>query len=348
MRRGHYRGWAPYVPVAVRRHKAALEASKLAKNGRQLQPVAIQGRRIASSFWGSAWCDNLEAYSDYENRLPRGRTYVRNGSVIDLVIESGKVRALVSGSSIYRVEVEVDPLDAKRWQAIVGECTGKIGSLVEVLQGRLSKGVMEVVTRPDKGLFPQPRQMRFACSCPDWASMCKHVAAALYGVGARLDAEPELLFELRHVRAEELVERAVSAPTVTAPGAAEALEGADLSALFGIDIAEAGPVAKAGAKTGTQRAASPSAKASTKAPGDSKKPAARAATPVAAKTAAKKVPRAKTISATELLARGVPRHMIQSWLASGVLARGPGRGVYRTTPRTEPRIRAYLDRTGGR
>lgn len=344
MRRGHYRGWAPYVPVAVRRHKAALEASKLAKNGRQLQPVAIQGRRIASSFWGSAWCDNLEAYSDYENRLPRGRTYVRNGSVIDLVIESGKVRALVSGSSIYRVEVEVDPLDAKRWQAIVGECTGKIGSLVEVLQGRLSKGVMEVVTRPDKGLFPQPRQMRFACSCPDWASMCKHVAAALYGVGARLDAEPELLFELRHVRAEELVERAVSAPAVAAPGAAEALEGADLSALFGIDIAEAGPVAKAGA----QRAASPSAKASTKAPGDSKKPAARAATPVAAKTAAKKVPRATTISATELLARGVPRHMIQSWLASGVLARGPGRGVYRTTPRTEPRIRAYLDRTGGR
>ncbi len=344
MRRGHYRGWAPYVPVVVRRHKAALEASKLAKNGRQLQPVAIQGRRIASSFWGSAWCDNLEAYSDYENRLPRGRTYVRNGSVIDLVIESGKVRALVSGSSIYRVEVEVDPLDAKRWQAIVGECTGKIGSLVEVLQGRLSKGVMEVVTRPDKGLFPQPRQMRFACSCPDWASMCKHVAAALYGVGARLDAEPELLFELRHVRAEELVERAVSAPTVAAPGAAEALEGADLSALFGIDIAEAGPVAKAGA----QRAASPSAKASAKASGDGTKPAARAATPVAAKTAAKKVPRATTISATELLARGVPRHMIQSWLASGVLARGPGRGVYRTTPRTEPRIRAYLDRTGGR
>jgi len=171
--------------------------AKLKKKGHTVAPVVLQGRKIASTFWGKAWCDNLEGYGDYENRLPRGRTYVRNGSVVDLQIAEGEVSARVSGSDLYKVKVDIVPVPKARWKSICKDCAGGIDSLVELLQGRFSKGVMERICRQRSGLFPAPEEIRFSCSCPDWASMCKHVAAVLYGVGARLDNKPELLFRLR-------------------------------------------------------------------------------------------------------------------------------------------------------
>src|SRR5436190_800139 len=200
----------PYVPVAKRRAQAAREAEKRRKKGQNISPVVIEGRHIAHTFWGKAWCDNLESYSDFANRLPRGRTYVRNGSVIDLQIAPGKVTALVSGSEIYKVAVDITPLPAGQWAAVKARCAGQIGSLVELLQGKLSKGVIEIITAHNGGLFPKPSEIRMSCSCPDWAGMCKHVAATLYGVGARLDHEPELFFRLRKVDHLELIEEAVS------------------------------------------------------------------------------------------------------------------------------------------
>jgi hypothetical protein len=182
-------GFRPYVPVAKRRLLAAREVDKLKKKGRAVSPVVIDGRAIVSSFWGKAWCENLERYSDYENRLPRGRTYVRNGSIIDLQIELGQVRAMVSGSKLYSVKIEIDRVSKPRWQSICKDCLGSVGSLVELLQGKLSKNVMERVCREGDGLFPSPREIKMRCSCPDWADMCKHTSAAMYGAGARLDAE---------------------------------------------------------------------------------------------------------------------------------------------------------------
>ena len=192
-------GWAPYVPVAERRRQAERMLASLKKKGRICQPVVIDGRAIARTFWCKNWCEHLESYSDYASRLPRGRTYARNGSVIDLQIAAGKISALVAGSDIYKVDISVQPIEQGLWQAILDECAGKVASLVELLQGRLSSAVMDVVARPGTGLFPVPQQIRFHCSCPDAASMCKHVAASLYGVGARFDSEPELLFRLRGV-----------------------------------------------------------------------------------------------------------------------------------------------------
>src|SRR4051794_13702823 len=192
----YHGGWAPYVPVAERRRQAEREMQKLRKTGHPVAPVVIEGRMIASTFWGKAWCDNLEAYRDYENRLPRGRTYVRNGSVIDLQIASGEVRALVNGSELYETTVTIRPLAQPSWRRLCADCAGRIDSLVELLQGRFSKAVMERLCRQDAGLFPRPAEIRFACSCPDHAVMCKHVAAVLYGVGARLDEQPDLLFRL--------------------------------------------------------------------------------------------------------------------------------------------------------
>jgi len=232
-------GYPRYVPVAERRAKAERAARKLAKGGRDLAPVIIEGRTITRTFWGKAWCGNLEAYSDYANRLPRGRTYARNGSVLDLQIRPGVIEAIVAGSRAtpYRVKLEIAPLAPARWAAIRSACAGRIGSLMELLSGELSSGVMEVVTRKGEGLFPAPREIQLGCSCPDWASMCKHVAASLYGVGARLDHEPGLLFTLRGVDPAELVEEAIA--HTTAPAAATTaptLDGDDLSSIFGIDL----------------------------------------------------------------------------------------------------------------
>ncbi len=232
--------WAPYVPVAARRKKAAGAIKRLRKKGRSVEPVVIEGRRIATTFWGQAWCDNLESYHDFENRLPRGRTYVRNGSVIDLKISPLKVRAMVSGSSIYKVSVGIAAVPKARWRAVCRDCAGGIDTLVELLQGRFSKAVMERLCRQDRGLFPRPSEIDFSCSCPDYASMCKHVAAVLYGIGSRLDHQPELLFHLRAVNENDLVAHIDTALPLAkkGPDAGKVLETDDLSALFGLDMAE--------------------------------------------------------------------------------------------------------------
>jgi uncharacterized Zn finger protein len=233
-----YYGFRPYVPVAKRRAIAARELEKLKKKGRTISPVVIEGRTIVRTFWGNAWCENLERYSDYENRLPRGRTYVRNGSVLDLQIERGQIRAMVSGSELYSIEIKIDTISKSGWAAICRDCLGSVGSLVELLQGKLSKNVMERVCREGDGLFPSPREIKMKCSCPDWADMCKHTSAVLYGVGARLDAEPDVLFALRGVDRSELIAGAgTNLPmTQTQVAAERVLAQDDVAALFGIDM----------------------------------------------------------------------------------------------------------------
>jgi uncharacterized Zn finger protein len=236
---GDYYGFHPYVSVAARRAQAARELAKLQKKGRKISPVAIEGRKIAGTFWGEAWCNNLERYSDYANRLPRGRTYVRNGSVLDLQVGPGCVTALVSGSMMYDVKVTVGPVSRARWSAICRDCSGAIDSLVELLQGRFSKGVMTRLCEEKTGLFPPPSDILFTCSCPDWASMCKHVAAVLYGIGARLDHQPELLFTLRKVDQQDLIAKAGSdlSKTGERPAGVKVLASDDLSEMFGIEMA---------------------------------------------------------------------------------------------------------------
>ena len=238
-------GWRPYVSVAQRRANAARELAKLArKNGKTASPVVLDGRTIASTFWGKAWCDNLEAYSDYANRLPRGRSYIRNGSVVDLQISQGKVTALVAGSELYKIEIKIKPLAASLWKFIQTECAGKIDSLIELLQGKLSSSVMQIVTRPERGLFPAPKEIDLDCSCPDWADLCKHVAASLYGVGARLDQKPELLFLLRGVDPSELISRASAAEAVRQAAPAKGvpqMADKELAEVFGIELDAAAP-----------------------------------------------------------------------------------------------------------
>ena len=241
---GGYGDWAPYVPVAERKAKAAKYAAALAKKEkRSLAPVKIEGRTIAKSFWGKAWCNNLERYSDYSNRLPRGGTYVRNGSVVDLQIGKGSITALVSGSEVYTIKIKIATLASDVWTKIKKDCSRSIDSLLDLLQGKFDQGVMERLTQKEEGLFPRPKEISLSCSCPDSAGMCKHIAATMYGVGHRLDSSPVLLFQLRAVDHMELIGAAFSADNLQKSLASEndnALAGNDLGELFGIELDVAG------------------------------------------------------------------------------------------------------------
>jgi len=243
-------GFRDYLPVTQRRANAAKEVEKLKRQGRVVSPVVIEGRKIARSFWGKAWCENLERYSDFASRLPRGRTYVNNGSVIDLQLTRGKVEARVSGSEIYKVKIDIAVAAPARWKAICADCAGSVGSIVELLQGKVSKHVMERVCRQADGLFPAPKEIKMSCSCPDWADMCKHVAATLYGVGARLDHDPDLLFTLRGVDRSELVSTGADLSITEAAAASErVLAAADVAALFGLEFEVVPPSAAAAKNT---------------------------------------------------------------------------------------------------
>ena len=315
-------GWKPYVSVAERRKKAEKAAARARKAGADLSPVAASRGAIATTFWGKGWCRNLERYSDFANRLPRGRTYARNGSVIDLKITDGEVRAKVMGSSLYSVNVTVVAVPGKQWRSISADCAGSIDSLVELLQGRLSTAVMERICRQNTGLFPAPKEIKFSCSCPDWASMCKHVAAVLYGVGARLDSQPELIFALRRVDPKDLVAQAGAGlrRSRPSPTASKVLDDAHLADVFGIEMADVAPakkppaprhasmatgMRKAPAKVATTVAAGPTRKATT----TGKAGAAKAA--VAQKAAMAKVPAKKGSNTPSRISKGRLAAMIE-------------------------------------
>jgi uncharacterized Zn finger protein len=224
----------PYVSVAQRQAQAKRELQKRQKAGEKVTPIVIEGR---TTFWGKAWCKNLESYSDYSNRLPRGRSYVCNGSVVDLQIQPGKITALVSGSSLYRITIAISTLTDTTWRDLKTRCAGQIGSLVELLKGGLAKSVIEIVTAKEGGLFPKPKEIKMSCSCPDSAGMCKHLAATMYGVGSRLDHQPELLFLLRKVDHLELIAEAASNVGKQPTTQKKTLAASELANVFGIDIA---------------------------------------------------------------------------------------------------------------
>ncbi len=232
-----------YVSVAEKRAKAAKKLKQLKKKTPHINPIAIEGTAIARTWWGKAWNRNLESYADYSNRIGRGRSYVRHGAVLDLQIHSGKVESLVQGSRSkpYSVHIRIKAMGKKNWKEIKTASEGKLDSLQEFLAGKFPKALGEIFTTQGKGLFPSPKDIDFDCSCPDWASMCKHVAATLYGIGARLDQDPGLFFKLRKVKMKDLVTEAVEEKTRKLLKKARkktrrVIDDSDLADVFGIDM----------------------------------------------------------------------------------------------------------------
>ena len=238
-----------YVPKAEKQARTAKKLEKLKKKKRDVKPVVLQGKTIARTWWGKAWNENLERYADYENRIGRGRSYVRHGAVLDLQIREGEIIALVQGSQSrpYEVIITIKKLHKDTWKSVTGSCLGMIDSLSELIEGKFPKSMADVFMQQGNGLFPTPKEISLKCSCPDWAIMCKHVAASLYGVGARLDEDPMLFFTLRGVDTTELISRTVSSKAESllekaSKKSARIIADADLSSVFGIELAgDAGP-----------------------------------------------------------------------------------------------------------
>ena len=237
-------GYPRYVSVEEKRTKAEKKLKQLMKKNPAMRPVIIQGTAITKTWWGKSWNKNLERYADYSNRIGRGRSYVRHRAVLDLQIEPGKVDALVQGSASkpYAVTIGIEPISPATWKVILQACDGKMASLQALLAGKFPKDLQEIFMARGKGLFPSPDEIKLSCSCPDWAVMCKHVAAVLYGIGARLDEDPNLFFKLRKANVGELISKAVTDQTNTLLEKAKkkssrVMAEADLSEVFGIDLA---------------------------------------------------------------------------------------------------------------
>jgi len=206
-----YNSYPKYVSAAEKKEKAKKQIEKLKKKNPNLAPIVIEGKNIANTWWGKAWNKNLENYADYSNRISRGRSYVKNGAVLDLKIEAGVVKALVQGSTKkpYDIEIKIVPLSHEKWESVLSLCNHKIDNLAELIEGKFPKELEEIFTLKGQGLFPTPKEIKFGCSCYDWADMCKHVAAVLYGIGARFDEDPTLFFKLRDIDFEVLLKKTI-------------------------------------------------------------------------------------------------------------------------------------------
>lgn len=206
-----YNGYPKYESVADKKIKAEKAVKKLRKKNQDIQPVIVEGRTLAKTWWGKAWNDNLESYADYSNRIERGKSYVRYGAVLDLQISRGKVKALVLGSRAkpYEITIKIDTLNRDKWNQVVTLCNNRIDTLEQLIEGKFPKELDVLFTDQNYGMFPSPKEISFDCSCPDWATMCKHVAAVLYGIGTRLDIDPMLFFELRDLDGIELIKKSM-------------------------------------------------------------------------------------------------------------------------------------------
>ena len=238
-------GYPRYVPVAEKKAKAAKKLKQLKKKNLGIRPVVIEGRAIAQTWWGKSWNKNLERYADYSNRIGRGRSYVRHGAVLDLQIDSGMVESLVQGSRSkpYSVTIHIKAIDKNIWERMKISCEGRLDSLQELLAGKFPTALGEIFMAQGEGLFPSPKEIEFDCSCPDWAYMCKHVAATLYGIGARLDEEPSLFFKLRKVEMKDLISQAVEDKAgkllkKAEKGSKRVIAESDIPDIFGIDLEE--------------------------------------------------------------------------------------------------------------
>lgn len=265
-----YWGFPKYVTVAEKKAKAAQKLKELSKKKPNMKPVALKGSALAHTWWGKAWNRNLEQYADYSNRIGRGRSYVRHGAVLDLQIEPGEVIALVQGSNRnpYSVSVKIQTLKKETWQRMKTACEGTLESFQELLAGNFPKALGEIFICKDSGMFPAPIELKFDCSCPDWADMCKHVAAVLYGVGVRLDEDPKLFFRLRDAGIDELIKQAVAGKVEkllekAGRKSGRIIEDKDIASVFGIDIEEQPAIVKnKTAKAGAGRKKSKPAKTS--------------------------------------------------------------------------------------
>lgn len=232
-------GYHTYIPVGVRVKKTQRLIEKLKQKDPSISPIVIEGKKIAKTFWGISWNKNLESYADFHNRIARGSAYLKNGMVVDLKILEGRVKSLVNGTDLYEVQIDINKLSNESWNNITKNCSHKIENIERLASGVFPEELKEIFLKKGDGLFPSPKEIKMSCTCPDWAVMCKHVAATLYGVGAKLDADPLIFFKLRGVDFSELLTKSIEEKMESMlknsnKKTNRIIENKDISELFGI------------------------------------------------------------------------------------------------------------------
>ncbi len=200
-----------YVSVGERSARAQRKIRQLKKKNPNLNPVVIDGKQIASSWWGKAWINHLKHYADFDNRVGRGRSYVKNGLVIHFAIKPGHIESIVMGtsSSPYNIKIKTKKLSPNKWNKMKRLSREHLCTLPELNEGKFPKELKDIFSDRGEGIFPTIKEMSFHCSCPDWANMCKHVSASLFALGSQIDNNIDLFFKLRGVNTSELVQSAL-------------------------------------------------------------------------------------------------------------------------------------------
>ncbi|MEI6715668.1 MAG: SWIM zinc finger family protein [Verrucomicrobiota bacterium] len=231
--------WSSYSDGHERKAELARKMARRSELGETFIRVEAPGgsKKLVNTFWGRSWCLHLETYHDYEGRLPRGRSYLRQGNVYNLNIEPEFITAQVAGAELYDVEIRIAPLEEELWHRFKETCAGQVDSVLDLLAGKVGDGLLKVIANPETGLFPAPKEIRFSCTCPDWANMCKHVAAVLYGVGVKFDVDPQLFFGLRNVNPAELLSAGAKQALNLESTEGAFFEDSELGSIFGIDLA---------------------------------------------------------------------------------------------------------------
>lgn len=229
----------PYTTVAELKEKAERTAARL----KTAEPVLPHPhtRKICLTWWGEAWCKNLESYADYDYRLGRGRSYFRANTVVDLKIRGNVVKAKVQGTSKnpYQITITFDSPKPEDIQAITEKLSNRITDIEDLLKGNFPEDLKELFTQKKPGLFPSPNEIHFDCTCFDWADMCKHVAAVMYAIGVKIDDNPGFLFELRGVDMDKFIKAVIKDKVEEMlknvdKKSKRIIKNADVSAIFGL------------------------------------------------------------------------------------------------------------------
>ncbi|TDD18652.1 hypothetical protein E1218_25585, partial [Kribbella turkmenica] len=178
-------------------------------------------RPFGATWWGRAWLEALEQRARLDpNRLSRGRSYARRGSVLDLTVSPGEVEAFVQGSRVtpYQVTVRIRAFTTAEWDAVLDVVSAQIGRVAALLDGELPPEVVDDVHAAGLDLLPGAGEVLTNCSCPDFAVPCKHSAAVCYLIADALDDDPFALLLLRGRPRDDLLTALRSRrSTTTAP-----------------------------------------------------------------------------------------------------------------------------------
>lgn len=197
----------------------------------------------------ATWLLNAVTAQTDQGRITRGRSYARNGNVLGVDIQQGRIHADVAGSQNepFHVSLQLPYRNGDDLSEVTAGLAEATNGLKQAQAGDIDEELLEIL------LTAPGEDIRCYCDCPDSASACKHAVAVAEVAATKMDADPMMVFRLRGLDLVQL-EKAVSEqaavlgqdsayssderfwngrelPDLPTPKTASALEDSDLDAL---------------------------------------------------------------------------------------------------------------------